>query len=219
MYFVRDLFSIDSPLMRFLGKMADLMLLNLLFLITSVPLVTVGASLTALHYACMKMAAGEESSVTRDYFRSFRQNLLQATAIWLLLAAFALLIWYDLASVWDGAGPVDTAVRALGIVACVVLAILLLHVFAVLSKFSNTVRGTLKNSVALALRHPGRTVSLFMLPFACTALTFYTATTLRWGLLAWLLIGFAGVVYFNSFLLRRTFSEIIAESAANGEET
>ena len=141
-----------------------------------------GASLTALHYACMKLAAEEDSSVFRDYFRSFRQNFLQATAIWLLLVLFGLLTWYDLASVWDGAGPVDAVVRALGIVACLVLAILLLHAFAVLAKFSNTI---------------------------------------RWGLLAWLLIGFAGVVYFNSLLLRRTFAELIEECAANtgGAET
>ncbi len=218
---MRGLFSIDSPLMRFLGRMGDLMILNLLFLLTSVPLATVGASLTALHYACMKLAAEEDSSVFRDYFRSFRQNFLQATAIWLLLVLFGLLTWYDLASVWDGAGPVDAVVRALGIVACLVLAILLLHAFAVLAKFSNTIRGTLKSSVAVALRHPGRTVSVFMLPFASAVLTFYTETTLRWGLLAWLLIGFAGVVYFNSLLLRRTFAELIEECAANtgGAET
>ena len=184
--------------MRFLGKVGDLMILNFLFLLTSVPLVTLGASLTALNFSAMKMASGSDSSVIRDYFRSFKQNLLQATAIWLLLALFSLLLWYDLRSVWGQTDPLHTAVKVLSLIACVALVMILLYVFPLLARFNNTVRGTLKNAVALGLRHPGRTVSVFMLPFACGALTAYTLETVRWGLLAWLLLGFAAVAYFKN---------------------
>lgn len=206
---MRGLFSIDSPLMRFLGRVGDLMILNILFLVTSIPIITLGASLTALHYAVYKMVCCSDTSAARDFFHSFRQNFRQATVLWLLLMLFGFLLWYDLRSVWGQTGLIQTAVKLMSLVACAAMAMLLLYVFAVLARFDNTVRGTLKNAVGLALRHPGRTVSMFMLPFACGVLTFYTYSTIRWGMLAWLLIGFAAIAYFNSFPLRKTFDEAV----------
>ena len=55
------LFNIDSPVMRFLGKVADLMILNLVTLLCCIPVVTIGASLTAMHYVLLKMVRNEES--------------------------------------------------------------------------------------------------------------------------------------------------------------
>lgn len=215
---MRGMFSLDSPLMRFLSKAADLMILNILFLVTSIPVVTVGASLTAMHYVALRMVGGEEGTIYKDYFRSFRQNFRQATVIWLILLAFTLILVYDINSVWGGTGYINTAVKTLSVAACVALAMILLYVFAILARFNNTTRGTLKNSVALALTHPGRTISMFMLPFACAVLTFYTLDTFRWGFLAWLVIGFAGITYFNSFMLTKTFDEVIEASTPAEEE-
>ena len=73
------LFSADSALMRGLTRLADVMILNLLFIVTSLPVVTLGASLTALNFTAMRIGTGECVSVTGDYFRSFRQNFRQAT--------------------------------------------------------------------------------------------------------------------------------------------
>ncbi len=213
-YSMRGIFSFDSPLMRFLSKMADLIILNIFFLVTSIPLVTIGASLTAMHYVALRMAGGEEGTIYRDYFHSFKQNFRQATVIWLILLAFTLILAYDISSVWSGTGYISTAVKVLSVVACAAMAMILLYVFAILARFNNTVRGTLKNSVALALTHPGRTVSMFMLPFAGAVLTFYTLETFRWGFLAWLVIGFAGITFLNSFSLKKTFDEAIEASKA-----
>ena len=92
---MRGLFNFDSPLMQFLTKVADLIILNLLFLVTSVPVITIGASATALHYVALRMIHGQEGPITRDYFRSFRTNFRQATAIWLLLLGFALIAFLN----------------------------------------------------------------------------------------------------------------------------
>ena len=203
------MFNFDSPLMQFLTKVADLIILNLLFLVTSVPVITIGASATALHYVALRMIHGQEGPITRDYFRSFRTNFRQATAIWLLLLGFALILQYDIRSVWSGTGAFHTAVKVLSVVACVALVMILLYVFAILARFDNTVRGTLKNAAALALRNFPKTLTLFMLPFAAVALTLYTETTLRWGMLFWLVGGFSFVAYFNSLLLDGIFRKLI----------
>ena len=62
------LFNLDSPLMQFLNKVADLMWLNVLTLICCIPIVTVGPALTALHYMALKIARDEECYIARDYF-------------------------------------------------------------------------------------------------------------------------------------------------------
>ena len=71
------LFDMDSPLMIGLNKMADLMILNLLTILCCLPVVTVGASLTAMHYMVIKLIRNEESYVVKGFFRSFKQNLRQ----------------------------------------------------------------------------------------------------------------------------------------------
>ena len=213
--FLRNLFNIDSPLMHFLGKVADLMILNLLFLITCVPIFTIGASLTALHYVTLRMVSDEDSAVSRDYLRSFKQNFRQATIIWLILITFALLITYDIRLVWNGAGYVNTVMKILSIIASVALVMVILYVFAILAKFHNSVKGTIRNAVAISLSAFPRTLSMFMLVAASVALTFYTEATVRWGLLFWLTFGFSAVAYFNSFLLKKTFGNLITDQTSD----
>lgn len=211
---MRNLFNIDSPLMRFLSKVADMIILNILFLITCIPIFTIGASMTALHYVTLRMVSGEEGAVSKDYFRSFRQNFRQATVIWLILVAFALLLSYDIRLVWNGGGYVNTVVKVLSVIAGVALVMVLLYVFAILAKFNNSVKGTIRNAVAISLAAFPKTVSMFILLVSCAALTFYTETTIRWGLLFWLTPGFATVAYFNSILLRKTFERLIEGDAS-----
>lgn len=208
-YFVRNLFNIDSPLMRFLSKVADMIILNILFLITCIPIFTIGASMTALYYVTLRMVSGEEGPVSKDYFRSFKQNFRQATVIWLILMAFVLLLVYDIRSVWNGGGYVNTVVKILSVIAGAALVMVLLYVFAILAKFNNSVKGTIRNAVAISLAAFPKTLSMFMLIVSCAALTFYTETTIRWGLLFWMTLGFSSVTYFNSILLRKTFERLI----------
>ena len=71
--------------MRALSRVADLMILNFLTLVCSIPVITAGAALTALHYSCLKMVRDEDSYLIKAYFKSFRENFRQATIIWVLL--------------------------------------------------------------------------------------------------------------------------------------
>ena len=79
------LFNLDSPIMVFLGKVGDLIWLNVLTMICCIPIVTVGASITALHYVSIKMVRNEEGYLTKNFFKSFRQNFFQATVLWVLM--------------------------------------------------------------------------------------------------------------------------------------
>ena len=86
------IFDMDNPLWRFLGKLADLMILNILFLLCSIPIFTIGASLTGVYYVCLKIKEQEEGYIVRNFFKSFKQNFVQSTIIWLIMLALGLLL-------------------------------------------------------------------------------------------------------------------------------
>ena len=68
-------FDLDSPIMRTLNRLADLMWLNILTLLCCLPIITAGASLTAMHYVLLKMVRNEESYISRAFFKSFKTPL------------------------------------------------------------------------------------------------------------------------------------------------
>ena len=74
-----EFFNLDNPIWRFMGKVLDLMVLTVLWVVTRVPVFTIGASTTALYYAGMKLAKDQEGYVVKDFFHSFRENFRQAT--------------------------------------------------------------------------------------------------------------------------------------------
>ncbi|MBE6975991.1 MAG: DUF624 domain-containing protein [Ruminococcaceae bacterium] len=81
---------------EFCTKMYELMWLNVLVFVTSLPIVTIGASFSAMHYVLVKIYRDEEEKITKDFFKSFGKNFLQATLIWLIyLAIFGFLLTLD----------------------------------------------------------------------------------------------------------------------------
>ena len=89
------LFSIEGPLWRALNLIADVIILHFLWLVCSLPLVTIGASTTALFYAMMKRIRTNEGHVTSNFWKSFKENFRQATVLWLIVAAVAAVLWLD----------------------------------------------------------------------------------------------------------------------------
>ena len=89
------LFTPDNPVMQFITKLACTAYLNLLWFICCIPIVTAGASTTALYYVTLKMVKDEESGLTRAFFHSFKENFRQGTIIWLILLALGIVLALD----------------------------------------------------------------------------------------------------------------------------
>lgn len=89
------LFHYDGPLGQFMLKVWELLLLNILCILFCIPVITAGASLTALSYVTLRMAEGRETSVFRSFLHSFKQNFLQALGLELLLAASGIFLYLD----------------------------------------------------------------------------------------------------------------------------
>ena len=193
----------DGPLFRFLDKLANLFILNVLFILCSIPVVTIGASLTALYTITMKLASGEEGYIFKGYFKAFKDNFKQSTIIWLILLALGMIFrvdFYVLNSM---------TMQPMMVFRVVIFALLVLwffeasYVFAVLAKFDNTVKQTMKNALLMSIRHLPFTAVLFLISGGAAALAY--SFILR-ALPIVFIIGFSGVAYCQSFIFNNIFA-------------
>lgn len=171
------IFQADSPLMEGLSRVADLVLLNLVVLVCCLPVFTIGAAMTGMHYVLLKMARDEEGYIVRAYFKSFKQNFLQATGMWLLYLLFLGVFVLDLGLMGRaGAEAAGAAVqfpmilRILIAVGGVYVFLMYLYAFPLLARFQNTVFGTLRNAATLVAaafpRTLGMAVATIAIPLA-----------------------------------------------------
>ena len=157
----------ESTLYEGLTTIVDIIFVGLLWVFVSIPVITIGPASTALYYSVTKCIRKGRGRIGATFFSSFKANFKQGTAIWLIYIAYV------------GVGIADfCALRVLGVPDASLLgslsklfflpAILTLPwVFAFLSRFENTVKGTLKFVGYLTLRHFGRTLLLIALLGGC----------------------------------------------------
>lgn len=158
------LFDLDSPVMRALSKMADLMWLNILVFVCSLPVVTAGAAFTAAHYVTLKMHRNEEGYITREFFKSFKLNFKQSTLIWLmvLLVTAVLGVDYYLFG-YKGELHIPDALQVVIMAATVLFLFLLVWIFPLQARFVNSVPRTLKNAMALSILQLPKTILMILL--------------------------------------------------------
>ena len=152
---MRDLLNPDRPLLSFITKMTYSAYLNLLWMLCSLPIFTIGASTTALYYVTLKMAEDRDEGLTGMFFRAFRQNFVPATKIWLILLAvggFFAVDGYVLSRIWS-TNILWTLLAAVLIAAAIAYAMVLLYAFPLLARFENTTFGILKTALLVGLRY------------------------------------------------------------------
>lgn len=143
----------DNPFFRWMGKLGDMVLLDLLWLLCCFPLVTLGASTTALFYVARKLAAGEEYHIVHDFFHSFRQNWKQATVVWLAMLAAGAVFLADLVIGLQTPGASGSLFRGIGGVLCVLWLMVFTYVFPLLARYEYTVGQLFSNALYLGVRN------------------------------------------------------------------
>lgn len=191
----------ENPVMRALSTTADLIMLNLLTILCCLPVVTVGAALTALYTSAIKIVRGEETAPVKDFFRAFRVNFKKGTVLGLIfLLVFAVLIVDYLA-----AGSAVPLLRP--VIAAIALLVLMLgqYAFALLARYENTLRGTLKNALLLSVGYFPRTLAMAV--FA-VILWLLAIQFLRYGAPILFLFGFSLPCYVTILLLQKVFDHL-----------
>ncbi len=199
------LFDQDNPVMAFLGRVGDLVWLNILTILCCIPVITIGAALTALYYVSIKMVRNEEGYLTKSYFKSFKENFAQATVLWILML---LLFGVAGADFYYISMLGSSAAFVMRIVVCAVFFFFLcssIYWFPLLSKFENSIKNTVKNACLVGISHFPKTFCILVL-----YIFFVTAYVLFWIRMIPLifLVGISLPVYLSSYLFSGIFKKL-----------
>lgn len=201
------IFGADSPLVRILTRVADLMILNLLFIATSLPIVTLGASLTALIGTAMRIARGESESTSGDYLRALRRDFRQGTLLGLVVAGLCLVLsaWWVVVNGLNVPGLVRLVLYVICGILAFRLTLVALYAFPYLATFDDPLRTVLRNARLMSLRHPVASLGLLVVTGLPVVVTIFYPKIMVYGLI-WFLIGFAGVAFMVGIVLTGVFA-------------
>lgn len=205
--------SPDSKFMLAMERIFDLLLLNFLFLITSLPVFTIGASATALYTVCFRFDTEREGIALKSYFQAFRENFRQSTLLWLVILFFAVTSFVNVMIFRGMVGMLYW----LYLPCSVLLVIDLLMgscLFPLLSQFSNDSRTALKNAFFLSVGYLPRFLIVALIHvFPILLLLLNPYLFFQTGIL-WITIYFSAAAYLNSLILRKVFAPYRAEEEA-----
>jgi len=197
----------NSPVIAFLNKMTDLILLNILYIICCIPIVTIGAATTAMYYVCIISIRQGDGYVIRRFWDSFRKNFKQATIIWLPMLVIAIVMGFDL-FFWYQMGTVFSKIMfILSAIVAFIIFIVGLYIFPVLAKLEGNIKTTIKNAAAFAVGYFPNTVILILFTGG-----FLYANYVSLGMNAIsVFIGFALLAYMKSFFIYKVMMNHIDE--------
>ncbi len=138
-------FNYDNPVWRFIGKFGDLIILNVLWLVCSLPVFTIGASTTAVYYVTLKLARDDDGYTIRSFFKSFKENFKQSTIIWLILLLAGAILGVDLyffARLFNGSSTVKTVMLTVFLAMALIYAAVAMYIFPLQSRFYNPLKRT-----------------------------------------------------------------------------
>lgn len=201
--------QLDNPVINFLNKMTDLILLNLLFLVCCIPVVTIGPAITAMYYVNLRSIRYGDGYVVRTFFHAFRESFKQSFVAGILTMAVGILFgfdfWFWLSGDFGAFSTMMIVVSGCFAFLCFIVAIWL---FPLIAKTKNSMKVQLKNAAAMAVGH------FFPYTIVCVVIlfgTFYMAYTSLAADVILLLIGFSLVSYILSFFFYKVFAKYMEE--------
>lgn len=198
----------ESPFLQALGKLSDIVFCNIMFVVFSLPIFTIGAASTAL-YSCMQKLweDREDDLIVRDFWRAFKSNFRQATAIWLIALAVILL----LAAFYFVAGMMLDTLGRVYLVPFFLITFLFLcgyqYLFPIQARYRLKVKDTIKNAFLLSIAAlPWTLLSIVLL--AGTLFLTFRMMSFDMGLFIWASVGFGLLYYMNCLLFRQAFRKL-----------
>lgn len=208
--------QIDNPFFTIMGKLGDLVLLNLVWLVCCLPVVTIGASTTALLGVARKMAADEDYMVFHDFFHALRNGWKDSTAAWLILLAAGVVSLADLLIGSQTSGAMGGVFVVIGVALCVVWLAAAGMSMLLLARYHYTARQAVMDGLLLSAANPKVTAALFALVLWMPLLLWKNPEVFFYLLAPWLLIGGALSALCLTALMLPVYRKI---EAGLGQET
>ncbi len=217
------MFQEDGLFSRIFGFLGQLIALNLLWIVFTVPVITAGASTTALFYCTLKIHKDGECRPFHDFWKSFRQNFRQATAIWLLLFLAGAVVYFEFKTIPSMPGILSAVFSYVVYAVCVPLWLVALYIFPTLAAFQNKIHKLLLNAFYFSVKNLLYVIAVALITILPMFFTLVDAELFPVYLLIWMLCGFTLTALVDSWffwkLFRPYFSQEETEAAAKDTGT
>ncbi len=193
-------FGENNPVWRGICRITDMLILGLLFLLTCLPVFTIGAALSGFYYAAMDSMRKEDGYIFKRYFTAFGKNFKKATLIWLIFMVTGGIFFLDV-YYWAGQSDLSIALFMFGfsLILCVVWLMTFIFAFPLQARFENTVMKTIQNAFLLAVSHLPFTIVMFILIILIALLCYVIwPWSMILALVATGIIGYLVVHYFET---------------------
>ena len=198
-------FSLDSGFMRAMSRIADLIILNVIYLVTCLPVVTIGAASTAMYTVCFRLGTEREGSPVKDYFRAFRDEFRQATLIWLFLLLFGAASCVNI-FIFLGTSGWMHYLFFLFVLFLVVVLMMAGYAFPLLSQFRNDTKSVIRNALIFSVAYLPRTALIVVINVFPWALLLTNPYLFLQAGFIWVVVYFAAAAYINTRLLKKVFA-------------
>lgn len=212
------IFSLDGPIVGALGRICDLLILSVLWIVFSLPVVTMGAATTALYTMTLRIVRNEDGAIVRGFWNAFRENLRQSTMIHLILLALAVLLVFYRSAVLTLGGSLQKFFTVVTVLFWILWLMEALFVFPVQARFENDLRTNMKNAWFIAAGN----YPIFLLVAVITGLPLWTlllnTSFFIRTLLLWIFLGPGVIAWLNSFLFHKCFRKYIPDEEMPEEQ-
>ncbi len=202
---MKRLFNINNPIFRAIGRIGDFILLSILWLLTSLPVITVGASSAALVSVASLIVRNNEVSVIRDFFREFRRAFVPSLGVWLCLLAAGIILSIDIYFWANNAGSImGLVLSAFSIGLALIYALTVLYIFPVMAMYDGvSFKDIFIGSMLISVKSIFGSLSMLL----CIGAAIFLCTTIPIVLYVFLLIGPGIIAWIFSFRFLRTIEK------------
>ena len=202
--------SEENKVLSAINRFVDLVVVNVLFLITSIPVITIGASISAMYHVLIRMTDETEGTIYKTYFKAFRSSFKKATIVWVPILLILYMLYYNLTFIPQITSGIPAAIL-MGIQALVALLVFCVvqYYFPLTGYFENTVGTTLKNAFLLSFAYLPKTLLFLALTLLIPFLVFLMPGIVYIVMFLGLIILFSAIAYIKAFRMSRIFDQIV----------
>ena len=205
-----NLFGIDNKFFETLEKISNIVILNFLYILFSIPIITIGASTTATYFVAMKIVANEEGYIFRTFIKSFKENFKISTIVWIMimLVGGVLILDFHISNAIPNSS-ISNIFKLILTMVSIIIIFNITYVFPIICKFDNSIKNTIINAILISIQNLPYTIIMSLLNLIPIISILFFSNYLGYIAFFYIIIGYAVVSCINSFFLNNILNKYI----------
>lgn len=207
-----NIFSSDGWFARIFGTIGDIIVVNILFIICSIPIFTMGASMSAMYYTLLKkQRTGETGGIIKLFFKGFKDNFKKSTIAWLLFMLIAFVFSLDFNLFGKGGPQENKLMYYTSVIFFILICFIAIYLFPVISAFENSLKNLIIQSIYMAAKNFIFTILIMILYTLPAYFLLASPQVFMVGIFILIVCGFGLIAYVSSFMFIKAFSPYLED--------